>query len=170
MDTETFKKVFIPHHQKLYRVAFKLLQDHDTAQDLVQETYIKLWNQKDKWETIKNTEAYAVVILRNACMDYLNHEKKRRNLKNETLATQLTIEENYDTPSEVNYIKKIVDQLPEQQRLVFWMKHWDGASNKEIEETLNLSAVHLRVLLSRARKTIKDQFLKLRFHENSPRN
>jgi RNA polymerase sigma-70 factor, ECF subfamily len=168
MDSETFKQVFIPYHQKLYRVAFRLVQDCDTAQDIVQEAYIKLWNQKEKCEAIKNTEAYAVVIVRNLCLDHLNQLKKTKHI-NEPLLVETSYQENYETQNEVAYIKKIVDQLPEQQRLVFWMKHWDGASNKEIEETLNLTAVNLRVLLSRARKSIKDQFLKLRYHENNTR-
>jgi len=167
MDTETFKEVFIPYHQKLYKIAYRLVQDYDIAQDLIQETYIKLWNQREKWESIKNTEAYAVVIIRNVCIDYLNKQKNKHFLKNGQTNLVASFEENYETTSEVNYIKKIVDKLPEKQRLVFWMKHWDGASNEEIEESLQLTAANLRVLLSRARKTIKEQFIKLRYYENN---
>ena len=71
MDAETFKKVFLPYHQKLYRIAYRIVQDTANAEDIVQETFIKLWNKKDELEQIENTEGFAIIIVRNTCLDYL---------------------------------------------------------------------------------------------------
>ena len=67
MDAETFKKVFLPYHQKLYRIAYRIVQDTANAEDIVQETFIKLWNKKDELEQIENTEGFAIIIVRNTC-------------------------------------------------------------------------------------------------------
>lgn len=157
MDAQHFKKVFIPHHQKLYRIAYRIIEDSYLAEDLVQETYIKLWSQRDKLKNIQNPEAYAIIVLRNSCMDYIKQIKKDQKIKQ--LAEKPIVFENTDWTDEAEFIKKIVETLPEQQRIAFWMKHWEEYPNKVIEEVLGISAVNLRVTLSRARKTIKDQFL-----------
>ncbi len=61
MDTETFKKVFLSYHRKLYRIAYRMLQDTSNAEDVLQETYIKLWNKRDELENVDNTEAFAIM-------------------------------------------------------------------------------------------------------------
>ena len=71
MDAETFKKVFLPYHQKLYRIAYRIVQNSDNAEDIVQETFIKLWNKRHDMQTIDNTEAFAIIILRNTSLDFL---------------------------------------------------------------------------------------------------
>jgi RNA polymerase sigma-70 factor (ECF subfamily) len=75
MDAETFKKVFLPYHQKLYRIAYRIVQNTANAEDIVQESFIKLWNKRDELENIDNTEAFAIIILRNTCLDYLRKTK-----------------------------------------------------------------------------------------------
>lgn len=162
MKTLDFKETFIPYHQKLYRIAYRLVQDSYAAEDLLQETYIKLWTQQDKWSSIKNTEAYAIIVLRNTCMDYLRERKKQEELKSRLKANQIVVPEHQDWSDEVTSIKKIVNTLPEQQRIAFWLKHWEDCPNEEIERVLEISSVNLRVTLSRARKTIREQFLKWR--------
>jgi RNA polymerase sigma-70 factor (ECF subfamily) len=90
-------------------------------------------------------------------MDYIKQNKKEQKIKQMT--EKPIVVENADWTDEAEFIKKIIDALPQQQKIAFWMKHWEEYPNKVIEETLGVSAVNLRVILSRARKTIKDQFL-----------
>lgn len=160
MEADEFKHIFVPYHQKLYRIAYRFLEDTDTASDMVQEVYSKLWIQKTKLAHIQNKEAYAVTTLRNLCLDHL---KKTKNLVSlEQQSHNKAIEEIPDWSDEANVIRKILETLPELQRTVFWLKHGEDYSNEEIEDQLEISAVNLRVNLSRARKTIKEQFLKWR--------
>ncbi len=157
MNAQRFKEIFIPYHQKLYRIAYRIIEDTYLAEDLVQDTYVKLWSQRDRLKSIQNMEAYAVIVLRNSCMDYIKQNKKEQKIKQMT--EKPIVVENADWTDEAEFIKKIIDALPQQQKIAFWMKHWEEYPNKVIEETLGVSAVNLRVILSRARKTIKDQFL-----------
>ncbi len=160
MKEDEFKHIFIPYHSKLYRIAFRFVQDSDIASDMVQEVYIKLWSQREKLISIKNKEAYSVICLRNFCLDHLKKTKKE--ISFEQLSDKKAIEEIPDWSDETKIIQKILETLPEQQRTAFWLKHWEEYSNEEIEEQLGMSAVNLRVSLSRARKSIKEQFLKWR--------
>lgn len=162
MDAEAFKKVFLPYHQKLYRVAYRIVQDTANAEDIVQETFIKLWNKRDELDNIDNTEGFAIIILRNTCLDYLRKSKNDYHTTYEadiqetvSLSTQIELQDN------VRYVKSLIDKLPEQQRQVIMFKHWDGYSDEEIKEMTGLSPGNIRVILSRARKTIKEQYSKI---------
>ena len=53
MNTNLFKETFIPYHQKLYRIAFRILRDEGNAEDIVQETYIKLWERRKDMKHIE---------------------------------------------------------------------------------------------------------------------
>lgn len=163
MNTELFKKTFIPYHQKLYRIAFRILKDEGNAEDIVQETYIKLWERRYEMEEIENKEAYAVIILRNNCLDFLRKKKTYlSDFEIEVKDTSSSLSKELELKDDVMHVQKLVELLPHQQRLVMQLKHWDEYSDEEIEEITGMSQVNIRVTLSRARKTIREQFLKLR--------
>lgn len=160
MDAETFKKVFLPYHQKLYRIAYRIVQNTANAEDIVQESFIKLWNKRDELENIDNTEAFAIIILRNTCLDYLRKTKNDYHTSYDadipetvSLSTQIEIQD------DAKYVKSLIDKLPEQQRQVMMLKHWDGYTDEEIESMTGISPGNIRVILSRARKTIREQYL-----------
>ena len=58
-------------------------------------------------------------------------------------------------------VKALINNLPDQQRQVMMMKHWDDYSDEEIEQATGISPGNIRVILSRARKTIREQFYKI---------
>lgn len=167
MDAEVFKKIFLPYYQKLYRIAFRLLQDASEAEDMVQDAYIKLWDKRNELADIENTEAFAIVVLRNLCLDQLRKSKDHLHAKYEVdVPEQLSVIAQVETQDELDYIKQLVERLPEQQRQIMIFKHWDGYSDEEIEQITGMSAGNIRVSLSRARKTIREQFKVLTRNEN----
>ncbi len=162
MDAETFKKVFLPYHQKLYRIAYRIVQNSDNAEDIVQETFIKLWNKRHDMQTIDNTEAFAIIILRNTSLDFLRKTKNDNHTdydvdipETESLSKKLELQD------EAEQVKALINNLPDQQRQVMMMKHWDEYSDEEIEQATGISPGNIRVILSRARKTIREQFYKI---------
>lgn len=162
MDAETFKKVFIPYHQKLYRIAYRIVQDAASAEDIVQDTFIKLWNKRGEMDNIDNTEAFAIITLRNTSLDYLRKTKNDYHTdydidvpETQSLSRQIELQD------QAEKVKYLINKLPDQQRQVMMMKHWDGYTDEEIEQITGLSPGNIRVILSRARKVIKDQFTKI---------
>lgn len=162
MDAETFKKVFLPYHQKLYRIAYRMVQDVANAEDIVQEAFIKLWNKRDDLENIENTEAFSIIILRNTCLDYLRKTKHEYQISYDTdIPENVSLSHQIELEDDAGQIKKLINKLPDLQRQVMMMKHWDGYSDDEIEQITGLSAVNIRVILSRARKMVREQFFKI---------
>lgn len=163
MDAETFKKVFLPYHQKLYRIAYKIVQNQVYAEDIVQETYIKLWEKRHDLNAINNAEAFSIISLRNKCLDFLRSNKDRYSQEfdsNLNKATDVSVSEQLEIKEKANQVKDLISRLPEQQQQILSLKDWDGYSNEEIEMITGLSAVNIRVILSRARKTVREEFLK----------
>lgn len=167
MDAERFKKEFLPYHQKLYRIAYRMLQNPDIAQDMVQDTYIKLWERRNEMQDMGNTESFAVVVLRNLCLDFLKKPKQEPLGDHRPEVTEsLSLSEHMDMKENLTCVKEIIEHLPDQQRLVMMFKHWDDYSDKEIEDITGLSSVNIRVILSRARKTVREKYKKIQGYGN----
>ena len=167
MNAEIFKKIFLPYHKKLYRIAYKFLENQQDSEDMVQETYIKLWQKRDEWESIINPESFAVVLLKNNCLDYLKKVKPETNpvdgIQIPAIDSLLIQIEDRD---ELSHIQFIMKQLPVQQQQVIRLKIWDNLSDEEIEEITGLTRGNIKVLVSRARKKIKELYQQWEKYEN----
>lgn len=167
MDAGNFKRTFLPYHGKLYGIAYKFLGNQNDAEDIVQETYIKLWRRREELESLINPESYAVTLLKNSCLDFIRKVKPELSSICETnipsadsLITQI---ENRD---QLVYIRDIMEQLPVQQKQVVQLKIWDNLSNEEIEKLTGLTQGNIKMIISRARKTIKELYKKWEKNEN----
>ena len=167
MDAERFKQVFLPFHKKLYRMAYRFLENQPDAEDMVQETYIKLWRKCHEPESLINPESFAVTLLKNTCLDFL------RKVKPDVLPmyeihvpASESVEEQIEKQEQLKYIQVIMSQLSEQQRQVVELKIWDNLSDEEIARQTGLKKGNIKVIISRARKIIKERYLKLEKDEN----
>jgi RNA polymerase sigma-70 factor (ECF subfamily) len=167
MNAEIFKKVFLPYHKKLYRIAYKFLENQQDSEDIVQETYIKLWQKRNDWESITNPEGFAVALLKNNCLDYLRKVKPQTNpidiLNIPAIDSLLMQIENKD---KLNHIQFILNKLPIQQQQVIRLKIWDNLPDEEIEKITGLTKGNIKVLVSRARKKIKELYQNGENYEN----
>lgn len=163
MDAECFKQLFLPCRAKLYRMALRLMDNREDAEDMLQEAYLRLWNKRAGLVGIDNAEAYAMEVLKHCCYDALRsrcHLPSEEGLLQEALACRAD-----DSPArqtekhdETQQIKRLINTLPRQQRQVMWLRDVNECSFEEIEERTGLNAVNIRVALSRARKKIREQF------------
>jgi len=167
MDAETFKRVFLPCHKKLYRIAYKFLENQLDAEDVVQETYIKLWQKREEWESLINPESFAVTILKNNCLDFIKKVKpelSRIYEMNIPVMDSLIVQiENKD---KLNYVRYIIEQLPTQQKQLIQLRIEDNLSDEEIVKVTGLTKGNVKVIISRARKTIKELYQKWEINEN----
>ncbi|WP_455593425.1 RNA polymerase sigma factor [Bacteroides sp.] len=168
MDAESFKKEYLPFHRKLYHVAFKLLENEADAEDLVQEAYLKLWDKRDGLTVISNPEAFSVTLVKNMCFDILRSGKYSQNRQTVELNTawECSQADNLEVKDEVKQIRSLIARLPEQQKQVVTLRDVKECSYEEIEHITGLNSVNIRVLLSRARKRIREQFNKLNNYES----
>lgn len=169
MDAASFKERFLPCHQKLYRVAFRMMGNAQDAEDLVQEAYLKLWNKRNELTEIDNTEAYCVTLIKNLCYDVLRAnriEEDRRQPEELSKESEISLVKQIELRDEAEQVYKLIHVLPEQQRKVMLLRDVRECSFEEIERITGLNTINIRVLLSRARKRIREQFNYIRSYEN----
>ncbi|MDH6534759.1 RNA polymerase sigma factor [Parabacteroides sp. 52] len=168
MNADSFKETFLPLHPKLYRVALALVGNKDDAEDILQDAYAKLWEKRRELTTIHNPEAFSVTLIKNLCLDFLRSPRSRRqteNLETVTLANYLTPDKELEGTDEIDRIKQLIEQLPENQKQVLKLRGFGDCSMEEIEEITGFTAVNVRTLLSRARKMIREQYIKPSVYE-----
>ncbi len=142
---QSFLKQF---YSPLCLFAERLLMDSAAAEDIVGESFIKLWNKRTDFETLQNIKAFMYRTVRNACLNYLK-QAKRDSLSKKQLA-YLTSEKEEFVLNEMiraEVLKEVmheINKLPEQCGKVLKMGYLEGLKNQEIADLLNIS-VHTKV-------------------------
>lgn len=168
MTKEEFQKQVIPMGDKMYRIAFRLLGDAEAAKDTLQELFLKLWEIRSELHKMNNIDAFACTVLKNKCLDKLR--LKKETVEIEILATVgNNPEETFDTSEGVIEIRKLMQMLPEKQRLIMQMRDIECCTFEEIAELVDTTVNNVRVQLCIARKWIKDELIKV-YNYGIPRN
>ncbi len=158
MTHEEFKARYLPLGDGLYRIAFHYLEDSSDASDTVQDLYVKLWNSRDKLDTVLNPQAYAYTLLKNMCIDRLRKDGR-------TVAMgEMPESSGEDPPDKVladrealRKAMRCIDTLPPKQRDIVRMRIFEELEYEEIAERLGMSEINTRVQLSLARKALKNR-------------
>ncbi|WP_348824450.1 RNA polymerase sigma factor [Flavobacterium aestuarii] len=162
MNQNDFVLLINPFKDKLFRLAKRLLVSTEEAEDATQEVLVKLWTKNENLETFNSVEAMAMTMTKNYCLDQLK-SKRAGNLKivhtNFTDAAPGLDKQVEDTDS-LKWIEKIINQLPEQQRLIIQLRDIEQCEFTEIAKITEMNETAVRVALSRARKTIREYMLK----------
>ncbi|PSR56380.1 RNA polymerase subunit sigma-24 [Adhaeribacter arboris] len=168
MDLQTFKQKVLPVKDKLFRLAKTMLRHHEEAEDALQEVFLKLWTNQHKLDACNSVEAFAMTVTKNLCLDKL----KVKTPKHLADVTAMELESSYTTPQQsyelsnsAEVMRRLVDQLPEQQKLILHLRDVEGYSFEEIEQITQLPLNTIRVTLSRARKLVRERFLKIEKYE-----
>ncbi|MGW9686620.1 RNA polymerase sigma factor [Flagellimonas sp. 2504JD1-5] len=162
MKQAEFLNVVMPFKDKLYRLAKRLLVSREEAEDATQEILLKLWSKNESMAEYKNVEAFAMTMTKNFCLDRLK-SKQAGNLKlvhsnyqdeNTSLQGQIEAEDS------VQWMERIMEELPEQQKMVLQLRDVEQYEFEEICELLDMKPTAVRVALSRARKTVRQELVK----------
>ena len=161
MNKTEFIDLVLPFKDKLFRLAKRILVSKDEADDAVQEVYLKLWNGKESIEKYKSPEAFAITMTKNYCLDRLK-SKQASNLKivHSNYETSENIEKRIEANDGVELVFKIMETLPEQQKIVLQLRDVEQFEFSEIAKMLDSNETAIRVALSRARKTVRDAMIK----------
>ena len=170
MDANDFKRIFLPYHKRLYQVAYRLMGNALDAEDMVQETFLKLWKKREELPpNIENMEAYCITLIKNICFDALRSSRLQEDNRTPdvlNIAGERNLMHDIEVKDEMNQVKQIISTLPKKQQQVIVMRDINDCSIEDIEQATGLSAVNIRVLLSRTRKKIREQFNAIRNYEN----
>lgn len=164
MLARDFKTDVLPISNKLLRFAFQILQNEEEAKDVLQDIFLKLWQKRDELGKVENIEAFAMRMTRNRCLDVI---KARRTVsvelvKKHQLHDEESLESDYlENADSVGLIKRIIAELPDLQRTIIHLRDIEQLEYEEIEEATGINVNAIRVNLSRARKKVRDEILKI---------
>ncbi|GBF20012.1 MULTISPECIES: RNA polymerase sigma factor [Arenibacter] len=161
MQQTEFLNVVLPFKDKLYRLAKRLLVSKEEAEDATQEILMKLWSKNNMMENYNNVEAYAMMMTKNFCLDRLK-SKQAGNLKlvhSNYRDDNVSLQNQVEVSDSLSWIERIMQELPEQQKMVLQLRDVEQYEFEEIAELLDMSATAVRVALSRARKTVREKLV-----------
>jgi len=167
MSPEEFKINVLPLKNKLFRLSYRILGGTEEAEDSVQDALVKLWNRREELKNYSSIEAFAMTITKNLCIDKIRsraYQTERLNDRQVLTAGQdpgEMLEKNDFT----GFIRRIIENLPDQQKAIMHMRDIEGLEYDQIAEAMELNINAVRVNLSRARKKVRDTILKIQGYE-----
>lgn len=162
MHQKEFIQLVTPFKDKVFRLAKRLLISTEEAEDATQEVMVKLWNKNNKLEAYTSLEAFAMTTTKNYCLDQLK-SKRASNLQlvhSNYEDKQVGLLQKIEDTDSLSWVEKIINELPEQQKLIVQMRDVEQYEFEEIAKMLNMNETAIRVALSRARKTIRETMQK----------
>ncbi|HUH51226.1 MAG TPA: sigma-70 family RNA polymerase sigma factor [Flavobacterium sp.] len=162
MSQKEFLALVLPYKQKVFRLAKRLLTSTEEAEDATQEVLIKLWHKNQDIEKYNSVEAMMMTMTKNYCLDRLK-SKQASNLQltHSNYSNRDNLEKHTELKDKLDWVRKIIDQLPEAQKIVVQLREIEELAYDEIAEIMQMNPTHVRVTLSRARKTIREQMTKI---------
>lgn len=164
MKNISFRDDVLPLKDKLYRLALRITLNNAEAEDVVQETLIKVWNRRSQWEEIESIEAFALTICRNLSLDKIKRMGNDHDSLDDSThdspdsSSSSNPEEQTMARDQVALVRQLIDRLPEKQRSVIQLRDIEGKSYREIANIMCISEEQVKVNLYRARQTIKKKF------------
>jgi RNA polymerase sigma-70 factor (ECF subfamily) len=166
MNLTIFQQQVVPIRHKIYRFALRITGSVQEAEDIVQEVLEKVWkSEAGQAEQIQNWEAWCMTMTRNRSLDKNRSRSLRRTAPMEGLTEPQVEDHNPAQAAESRdmaaQVRRLMQELPEKQRLVMHLRDIEELSYEEIAETLSISLDQVKVNLHRARKTIREHLLRL---------
>ena len=156
---KAFKKLVQEYKERLYWHIRKIVLDHEDANDVIQNTFIKIHLNIDKFKGDSSLFTWMYRIATNESINFINSKSSKMGLQNqewiESKAEGLKADSYFDGDEAALILQKLVAKLPEKQRIVFNMKYFDGMSYQIISEILGTSEGALKASYHHAVQKIK---------------
>jgi RNA polymerase sigma-70 factor (ECF subfamily) len=162
MNREEFQKRSLAIRPQLVQKAKQWTKQEEEAEDLVQEVLLKLWISRTQWEQHPNFEALAFKVLKNKNIDRFRSKKHdvARMDECEIVSVGKDPLEQIEANDNTKLLIQIIDQLPDLQRMIIRLKDIEGYEINDIATLTHASPDAIRMNLSRARKKVKELFIK----------
>lgn len=154
--TELIKK----YQERLYWHIRRLVVEHEDANDVLQNMFIKVWNGLENFREDSQLYTWLYRIATNECLSFLEQQKKRSAVSfedvQEGLSEQVKASENFDANKLEWKLQLAIQQLPEKQRVVFTLRYYDEMPYEEMSRILDTSEGALKASYHHAAKKIED--------------
>ena len=159
----SFQNDILPLKNELFRLALRITLNAADAEDVVQDTMLKVWKRRNDWEQIESIEAFCLTVCRNLALDRLRH----KDYQSQTLdmAADPVDASHTANPEQmavqrdrVQLVRQLINRLPERQRSCMQLRDIEGKSYRDIATILGITEQQVKVTIFRARQAVKTAF------------
>jgi RNA polymerase sigma-70 factor (ECF subfamily) len=170
MQQAEFKENVLVYKDQMYRLALRILRNEEEAKDIVQDSFLKLWDRRKVLGNIKSIKSFSLTMVRNACIDLIRKHKPETDREHHILSRtdHQNPEKQLEVSDQLSLVRNIIDHLNEQQREIIQLREMEGLDYDEISEITGLSTNNLRVIISRARKEIREKVMREMNFQTTP--
>ena len=164
MNAEEFKQRFIPYHRMLYRVAFRLTGNQQDAEDLLQDTFMRMWQKRELLTSEHVNEAYLIIMMRNLHLDRLRVKTLDTSIPLDSISLpsdQNRPDDKAERRNEAFLMKELIEHLPQKEKDIIRMYLLEELSYEEMEACTGMKQGNLRQIVLRTRNKLKEQFTKI---------
>ncbi len=159
-DISCFDDLFEKYSDKLYRFAMHYLKNENEAEEIVQDVFVKVWENRKKLNTELSFKSFIFTIAHNLILKYFRNIAYHQSFVNEQILKKST-ESNDESRIEYNFVlqevNKLIEDLPDKKRIIFVKNKIDGLTSTEIAKQLNLSKSTVDNHISEAIKILKSK-------------
>lgn len=169
-DESLFDRFFTCHHSRMVLYAEKFTEDTETARDIVQEVFLKTWENRDKISINSSLLSYLYVAIRNRCASFIRQKALSEKFTSQVESEMNQLEIDFYSSEEEQHlliyeketgetIRKTISELPEKCREIFELSRYQGMKSSEIAQKLNISVRTVETQIYRALKYLKERLL-----------
>ena len=152
ISAEEYKQAVKEYTRNIFRFLFKSLKDEEAVNDLVQDCYLKLWQNRDKVDPQK-VKPWLFSVAHHAMINYIKSSSRSVQLDEHCQVPQVFQRHEFDTKA---ILERVLNELPPLQKSIILLRDLEGYEYKEIGEILELNESQVKVYLFRARQKVKD--------------
>lgn len=156
-DPAAFASLFRKYYEPLFYFALRFVKDSQTAENIVQDVFVKLWEKREERHIKSSVKSYLYTAVKNHSLNYIKREKSMVSVEevsvNQTDEIQ-SPEESLIENEIMEAVQGAIEKLPQQCRCVYQMKRYDGMTYSEIAEILNVSINTVKTQMKRALKSL----------------
>lgn len=167
-NEKVFEQIVREYWPRMFKFALIYTQNNETSQELVQDTFLVLWNNRAILKDNTNLITYLMVVLRNKCLNLLEQARIRQlyieEIDDETIYQRANLYVLQDEASQIvesedlhKAIERALSKLPEKTREIFMLSRYDGLKNQQIAETKNISQKTVEYHISKALQILKEE-------------
>jgi RNA polymerase sigma-70 factor (ECF subfamily) len=163
----SFHNDILPLKNELFRLAVRITMNREEAEDVVQETMLKVWSRREQWEQIESLPAFCMTICRNLALDKVRHMDYQQRSETDTpvdiqdRSYAANPEEQAVQRDRVRMVRTLISALPERMRTCMQLRDIEGKSYRDIAAIVGISEEQVKVNIFRARQKVKENFKKM---------
>ncbi len=161
-DYAAFEQLILRHQQVVWRTAYRMVGDYHAAEDLAQETFLRVFRAADRYKPTAAFRTYLYRIVVRLCLDHLRKRPPAPGAGLSQLAEPtVPVEQQAEQSEQAGMVQQAVACLPPKQRWAVVLRYYEGLSSREIADVMQTTAKAVERLLARGRAALHERLAKL---------